>query len=302
MPALLVPRLYRNRCGVWCFRLRSDAAYSRVSLRTKCELTAHMMASWINSFIDAAKEAGMTGTNPKLSDLNLDLASLRRYEIDIKNGVFKSADEADHKRMLKALDRIDRMPAPRPGPASAPAPQPAPPAATMASPKLSVVAEAWLAERATKNAPRTVYAKSRHFEEFKKRIARDVEINAITQATMVGFKAALLTDGQKAKLIDNKLMTLHDLFEFARKNGHYTASNTNPVGGLFILTKAERTAKTDPYEPFTTEDLRLFFEPQPGLQGRDGRAGFLLVPAFGHLHRHAHQRGDGDPLRRCAPG
>ena len=46
-----------------------------------------------------------------------------------------------------------------------------------------------------------------------------------------------------------------------RKNGHYTASEANPVGGLFILSKAERKAKSEPYQPFSTVDLRRFFEP-----------------------------------------
>ncbi len=258
MPQIDVPRLYRNRCGVWCFRLRSGAQDSRLSLRTKCELTAHILARRINAAIDSVKGNGMTSKNPKLSDLNIDLDSLRRYEIDVGRGVFKATDEADHGRMMDALDRIGIIPG---GWSPKPVPAPVPPVAVLKSLPLDEVAKMWLAERAKKNAPRTLYAKSRHFEDFASRIARDVEINAITQATVVGYKSALLMAKQEAKTLDNKLMTLHDLFKFALRNGHYTASNANPVAGLFILTKTERNERSERYQPFTPADLRAFFDP-----------------------------------------
>ena len=79
MPLLEVPRLYRNRCGVFCFRLRSGAVDARVSLRTKCSLTAHMIVQRLNTAIDAAKGQGMTSKNPSLSELGIDLKALRRY-------------------------------------------------------------------------------------------------------------------------------------------------------------------------------------------------------------------------------
>ena len=41
-----------------------------VSLRTECELTAHMMASRMNEEIAAAKGVGMSGGNSKLSQVD----------------------------------------------------------------------------------------------------------------------------------------------------------------------------------------------------------------------------------------
>lgn len=266
MPAIQVQRLYRNRCGVWCFRLRAGTADSRVSLGTKDALAAHMMAAKINDAIEAARASGMSQKNPKLSDLNIDLAALRRYELDLRNGVAKASDAEDHARMMEAIDRIGMIPGG--WPASQPVPQPVPVApAVLASLPVSKVAEMWLAERKQKNAPRTVYAKECHWKDFARRISGDVEVNAIGKAILVGYKAALLAEGQKAKTIDNKLMTLSDLFEFALSNGHYTAGNANPAAGLFILTRAERQAKAQKYQPFTSGDLAKFFEPDAYKRG-----------------------------------
>ena len=62
--------LYRNRCGVFCFRLRSGARDQRVSLGTRCALTAHLIASKINAAVASARARGrgMTGKNPTLAE------------------------------------------------------------------------------------------------------------------------------------------------------------------------------------------------------------------------------------------
>lgn len=79
-----VLRLYRNRCGVFCFRLKAGARDQRVSLGTECPLAAHMIASKINAAVASARarEQGTTGKNPTLAELGLDLAAIRKYEID----------------------------------------------------------------------------------------------------------------------------------------------------------------------------------------------------------------------------
>jgi integrase len=272
MPMLEVPRLYRNRCGVFCFRLRSGAVDARFSLRTKCPLVAHILARSLNTAIDAAKGEGMTSKNPNLSDLDVDWKALRRYEIDIKNGVFKTdGSDRDHVNLLDAVGRIGMIPEGefRPAKPSAPAATSAPETSETAPatlPKsggdtLDAVAKLWLAERTQKNAPRTVYAKGRHFEDFAKHVDRNLGINSVDKKTIVNYKNALIAGGQVAKTADNKLMTMHDMFEYAIANGLYSASAANPVKGVFILDKAERKAKTAPYQPFELEDIAKIFEP-----------------------------------------
>lgn len=278
MPLLEVPRLYRNRCGVFCFRLRSGAIDARVSLRTKCPLTAHMIVQLLNTAVDAAKGQGMTSKNPSLSELGIDLKALRRYEIDLKNGVIKTdGTDGDHANLMDAVDRIGMIPDGVPWPltskaraeqAASAVSQPTPPhAPDPARPKaatytLDAVAKLWLAERARKNAVRTVYAKSRHFEDCAKHVDRWMDIDLVDKRTIVNWKNALLAGGQVAKTADNKLMSIHDMFEYAIANGLYSASPLNPVKGVFILDKAQRKAKTDSYQPFTDEDIAKLFEPE----------------------------------------
>ena len=274
MPLLEVPRLYRNRCGIWCFRLRSGAVDARVSLRTKCPLVAHILARSLNTAIDAAKGEGMTSKNPNLSDLDIDWKALRRYEIDIKNGVLKTdGTDRDHANLLDTIERIGMIPEGEfkpPRPSATAASSPSAPDTTETHPTslpqpegqtLDAVAKLWLAERGQKNAVRTVYAKGRHFEDFAKHVDRKLVINSVDKKTIVNWKNALLAGGQVAKTADNKLMSMHDLFEYAIANGLYTSSAANPVKGVFILDKAERKAKTEPYQPFDLDDIAKIFEP-----------------------------------------
>jgi hypothetical protein len=44
MPQIRVPRLCLNRCGVYCFRLKTAVLDKRFSLGTKCPRTAIMLA------------------------------------------------------------------------------------------------------------------------------------------------------------------------------------------------------------------------------------------------------------------
>ncbi len=321
MSVLDVPRLYRNRCGVWCFRLRSGARDQRVSLGTKCPLTAHMIASKINAAVSSARarEHGMTGKNPTLDELGLDLAAARKYEIDLRAGVVRTDGSADdHERAMQALRSIGELPrelfAPGRGGAGQPPGLAAAPARTpmRGSKSLATVAAAWIAERRQKNKPRTVYAKECHYANFiehlaatadmaafdqaeraafKKKaqndakaaaesegkpfrklsesqldalyVARKTTIDALGKRHAVDFKAALLASGQKAKTVDNKLLTLGDLFDYAMGNGEYSSEDgKNPISGTYILSRKERTEQAEPYQPFTPEEIAAIFEPE----------------------------------------
>ncbi len=200
----------------------------------------------------------MGSKNPKLEDLNLDLGAIRRYEIDLSRGILKADGEADHRRLLEAIEKIGPWGLPKDPPRRAAAE--APPSATLKSEMLSSVAEKWLAERRQKNGARTVYMKELHYKDFQRRIAKDVEIDSITKAVMVGYKSACLAAGQKAKTIDNKLLSISDLFKYALAHGLYNASPVSPVSGLFMQTKSERLAKAESYKPFTDSDIKAIFE------------------------------------------
>ena len=261
MPQIRPPRLYRNRLGVFYFRVKNAARDRRFSLRTKCPSTATLLALELN----AAFERERIMKNPKVSDIlaNLDPEKRRQYELQVGPIKLKADNAEDHARAMEALEKIGELP---PGvviyptqPAAAPSP------AVLKSKTLSEVAELWLVECKKKNAERTAYTKERHMADFQKRIGASVEVNAITKSTVVGYKTALLTDEQKANTIDFKLLSLSDFFNFAINNGHYTVSNANPVSGLFIQTKTKRSSgpagEGESFDAFSTDDLARFFEP-----------------------------------------
>jgi integrase len=260
MPQIRIPRVFRNHCGTYCFRLKQDGRERRISLHTKCPLTAAILAFDLNARVE--KERALK--NPKLSDLGLnpDPDKNKQYEADMMRGIFRADGPEDHARMMDMLGKVSPMlpliqqAAATPAASAAASPTLAVP---LKSKKIEEVVGMWLAERKLKNAPRTVYAKLRHFKDFTRRVVEDVPINSLAKANIVAYKTALLNDGQKAKTIDNKLMSLHDLFKYALANGLYTISNENPVSGLFLLTQKERANQNEPYIPFEQAEIKAFF-------------------------------------------
>ena len=71
------------------------------SLRTADPAVAKLRAL---ELLRAIHMIGGGDGNPKFTDF--DWLKLRRYEIDLKNGVLKATDEANHRRMMEALERI----------------------------------------------------------------------------------------------------------------------------------------------------------------------------------------------------
>ncbi|WP_152603282.1 MULTISPECIES: hypothetical protein [Burkholderia] len=204
---------------------------------------------------------------------------------DVRRGICKTDGAPEDARALReTLEIVRQMPLPAPEP-TAPLPVGIAPneaevpwaaideavaererheAALQGGLMLSDVADMWLTERTLKNTPRMVNVKRLHLEDFRCRIGtaepNDVPINMLRKSVLVGCKAALRAERQTGKTADNKLLTLHDFFKYAINNGHYTASDLNPVAGLFVLSKCEWLAKARSCEPITPDDMRAVFE------------------------------------------
>ncbi|WP_141749577.1 site-specific integrase [Duganella phyllosphaerae] len=295
------PRLYRNRCGVYYFRVKSAGKEKRISLRTKCSRTANILALQLNLDFERRRDMGA----PNLSDFNFDLAAMRRYEIELKNGTTIRTDGSadDHARAMEMMAHIDRIgmidPEDRPTRSVA--------ALRAKSEPIASAVDKWLANCSGKNGERTVDAKAYHIKDFlalsfpriesverwlaehekvefnRKRALReleenkaagrhvstDIEVNAIGKQTLVEYKNALLAIPQTPKTIDNKLNSLHDFFKYMIGHGLHTALETNPVEGMFIQTKKSRKKTTNPYQPFTAEALSILFEPEAYLAAMD---------------------------------
>jgi integrase len=291
------PRLYRNRCGVYYFRVKSGGKEKRISLRTKCSKTANILALQLNLDLERRRDMGA----PKLSDFNFDVEALRRYEIALKNGTTIRTDGSaeEHARAMEMMAQIERI--------GMIDPEDRPPRRPAKSEPITLAVDKWIANCAGKNGERTVDTKVYHIKDFlersfplvesverwlaehekvefnKKRALRaleenkaagrhasaDVEVNAIGKQTLVEYKDALLAIPQTPKTIDNKLNSLHDFFKYMIGHGLHTALETNPVEGMFIQTKKSRKKTTNPYQPFTAEALAILFEPEAYLAAMD---------------------------------
>nr|WP_083859867.1 site-specific integrase [Herbaspirillum sp. B39] len=275
MPQIKAPRLYLNRCGVYYFRLKTKDKDRKVSLRTKCPVTANIVALQINAVIERGRAMNNKNSrNPNLADFNFNLADLRQYEIEVGNIKIKAEGPEDHARAMEAVKEAKSLLALQPEQPSAAVQQLAlneqailaqvvADAKKRQSPKLSHIAAEWIVERRLKNSARTVDAKAYHLKDFTERALKneDPEVNELDKAHIVAYKSALLKEGQAAKTIDNKLLSIADFFEYALGQGAYTRHNTNPVTGLYVLTKKERVKQTESYEPFAKDELAALFEP-----------------------------------------
>ena len=107
-------------------------------------------------------------TAPKLSDFNFDLASLRRYEIALKNGTTIRTDGSadDQARALEMMAQIQRLGviAPEGRPLHSATAKPARPE------PLTRAVDKWLANCAGKNGGRTVDTKVYHIKDFLARM------------------------------------------------------------------------------------------------------------------------------------
>jgi len=282
MSVLDVPRLYRNRCGVFCFRLRSGTRDQRVSLGTKHPLTAHMIAARINAAVWAARarEKHMTGKNPTLAELGIDLASLRKYELDLRSGKVKTdGTKADHDAAMEAIDKIGMIPGgwpPKPEQSDAEfraqlaaemAAAHATQARAHASPPLpprtlaSVGAE-WIAERRQKNAARTVYAKECHFDNFTTHLASLLNMATFDQAELAAFKKRQQAQAKEAaekagKAFRSLPEPLMDGMFVATKTDMADIGKSSVVGFKTALVAAKQNPKTVDNKLLTLSD---FFE------------------------------------------
>ncbi len=112
-------------------------------------------------------------TKSNLFGINLDPATLRQYEIDLKNGIFKAEGKEDNDLMnaflrnqgidLVAVEFLTKAKNPTPIQASSVAIEAAP---TRKSEPMLAAVEKWLANSRGKNVERTVDGKGYHIKDF----------------------------------------------------------------------------------------------------------------------------------------
>ena len=253
--SIKTPRLTRDRCGVYYFRLVVPVALRsaigkteyRRSLRTKDSAIARQRALVMSVAVEALM------SKPKISDFsNLfkdDSRLGKLMTIDIDRGIFH-ADTPEEGRtmadivskMLEARKTVHTqvasiLPSSRSGTS------------------LEVAKEKFLNERkatlkaATMNKHRGVL---KAFIEF----AGNVDLAMVTSEVVNDFKQKQLKDGRMATTINDQMSILKGLFAYCISNKMVRMEN--PAEGVNIV-GAQNQAQS--YELFTQSELERIFEP-----------------------------------------
>jgi integrase len=262
-----VPRLKTNRHGVYCLRIlwlddsgkRREAQYS---LGTKTPALARILALKFNAELEHLR---MTKPKPSSKFQEILDKTIRPFELDLSKGIMKADGPEDFDNMMKAIEAYKQLHGSFP---------PLQEAMKMGGPTLrqpeslkrlvtrskmfSEVVALYLEERKLDNKENTRKEKARTYADFKDLLG-DLEINLYTKAEGVQWKTHDMSRGLKANSVNSRIGELNDLFKWAINNGHYTASDKSPVDGLRIGKKSQLAAKTQSYEPFSNDELKLIF-------------------------------------------
>ena len=191
----------------------------------------------------------------KVIEMTIDLKKIKKYEIDLEKGIFKSNGNDDHKNMLEALDSIDRI-----GMKSKLISPPAPIHGGDIKKRVSslripeIVEKFFNLKKQLKQATALSYKKTvMEFAGFTgNQIITDYDSSDITR-----YMEHLATFNEP-RTIDSKIGILNTIFNFAIKQGYYF--NDNPAADRRIMSKKERARNG--YAIFEIEEIQKIFAPE----------------------------------------
>lgn len=265
MMALKIPRLYRNRHGVFALRVyffdqNGKRRLKQHSLGTKDSATARVLALRFNLDFETQcdmerkktvfEELADKVSNPLKITIGgnvLDFDPSKPEEVAYVEKLRKEQAAFDNGGAEKVLAQLwtpdQDQPQARPRQKGKP---------------FSQATEIYLAEKTLDNKQTTIDEKRRTYKDFVA-LYSDLDINQITKPEIVAWKTAELGRKLSANRINKRLGQVNDFFNWAIKNGHYTASDKSPVEGLFVSKKAKLAAATENREPFTNDEIKSIF-------------------------------------------
>ncbi len=177
--------------------------------------------------------------------------TIRKFEIDIGRGVFKSDGEDDHRRMQETIYSLEQVGAFAPRPVSKPAPRLE---ASSTGLRLADLVDKFFQLR--KNLkPATALAYKTTAIRFSGFIGNPV-ITQIDRGDITRYQEDL-AKYNGVRTIDNKIGVLSSLFSFAITQGYYFGEN--PATGRQLLTKKEKAAAG--YAIFEKDEIKAIFDP-----------------------------------------
>ena len=157
----------------------------------------------------------------------------QKYELDLSRGILKANDDADHARLMQALQAMQAVQQAQPqalAPIAAQAPTDDPTAL-----KLAELLEKFLLLKKVTQA--TAIAYKNCIEEISK-FLKNPAITRITASDVTRYQEFLAEKGNGVRTIDNKISIVRAVFNFAVKQGY--TRNGNPAQNRALLTKKQR--------------------------------------------------------------
>ena len=254
--SIKTPRLIRDRCGVYYFRLIVPLALRqsvgktefRRSLRTKDAATARQRALELSLAVEAIN------VNPKISDfphlLGANPNIRKKITVDVERGIFQSDTPEEAKQLASIAASYAEIKK-----ASAQSGIAAVLPTSKCGKNLEEAGEDYLAERTTTLAPATL---TKHKGALKAFIAvnGNSDVAMVRALDVTAFKKKLIANKREATTINDQLSALKAFFDYCINNK--LVNMVNPAQGL-LISGANNLAES--YDPFVDEELQKIFAP-----------------------------------------
>ena len=228
---MLIPVYLRG--STYYLHIRIAGTQFKRSLHTKDKNTAIIKAS---KFLEAL-------------NMTIDWSKVKKYEVDLQNGIFKSDGPEDHRRMLELLGKVgkfDHLPIVLPS-----FEKPAPISNCLT---LLELLDKYLLLKKPK--PATAQAYKIVVAQFEKFIQGKSHIDRIITSDITRYQEHLAHSGNKPRTIDNKIANLKTLLNFALTNG-YLNTGKNPV--TLSPLQSKKVKLTSGYSIFEPPEIQKIF-------------------------------------------
>lgn len=195
--------------------------------------------------------------------VSFDLSKIRKYELDLSNGIVRADGPEDHGRLMDALDMLLKVKqATRSAP---PAPAPQPPQgepveslgirpATQHGLTLLELLDKYLLLKQVK--PATVTALRNTCKELTAFFQSKCYIADILVSDITRYQEFMAGKGNVPRTIDGKVGYIKTLLNFAIKQGYLTGKN--PAENMSLLTKQQKL--TGGYAIFELDEIKAIFD------------------------------------------
>lgn len=261
--SIKTPRLIRDRCGVYYFRLIVPLALRdtigktelRRSLRTKETDVARHRALILSTQLEAVMVDPKFLSNPSIADFPHLLKSgakrdiREKIRIDMERGIIETdtLEEAERAEKISANYTEAKKVAAQAGIA-----------AVMPSSKCGTLLEKakddYLEERQSSLKDSTWRKHRGVIQAFIKTVS-NLDVAMVSATTVGTYKKSMLKDKREATTINDHMSILSGFFEYCI--GNIPVNMANPAKGLYVVGASN---KAESYEPFEPEELQRIFQ------------------------------------------